>query len=638
MCYLFLMMLSCFYHEQQPADSLLFNIHSKPDSIQAALYIEAAKQAFGEPRLADSLGTLAFQAGKRANNLDQTGEGAFIVCYANFEVDYPKSKQWADTALYYFNKGENYTWAGYVTRNIGLRANQINKADEGIAYLFDALSYFEKAADTIMVAHSLSSISLTYHNFLFDYKKGIEYGLRALTTLESTGKADNNARWTIQNTIAINYDDDGQHEEALRYHFKNVACAPSEKRLASTYNNIGNSSQKLGRFTEAEKYFLKGVSLTKKADNDNREYSLATVYNNLSHVSWELKKRKLAEAYRDSAIYYSHQSKNTEKLMDTYYDSYLMCEKNRDFENASRFLKTYLTIKDSVFTAQKTKTVYELEQKYEASKKQQQIAALESAAAINDLELKRSRTITMTVVIGFAMAAALIFLLYKRAKYRQRIAHIRETEELQRQRFTAVLEAEENERSRVAKDLHDGIGQLLSIAKLTLSAVETDREENVRLVNNSMHVLDQATREVRTISHNMMPAALTDIGLLAALEDLFSKVNDSKLLHIRLEADGLDQRLPASVEIAVYRVIQEVINNMIKHSKADTITVQIGKRGTAVSLQISDNGVGFEKELISKSKGLGWKSIFSRISMLNGEIEVDTQPGEGTNVSIQFAI
>jgi len=619
-------------------DSTLINISDKPDSVQAHTYIEAAKRNLNNPLKADSLALLAFSSAQKGGTLNQLGEAAFLICFSNLERDFAKSEKWADTSVLYFERANNFTWAGYVVRNMGLQAGMANKPDAGLGYLQRALYYFEKVSDTLMIAHTHASISLAYHNYVFDYPKGLEYGLKGLQILEQMQQPDKAVKWVIQNAIAINYDDNNQHTEALDYHFRNIAYSPSDKRLGSTYNNIGNSYKKLKRFNEAEKYFIKGISLTKRTDDNDLDYALATVYNNLSHISWELKRRHQAEAYRDSAIFHSLKSNHPQKLLETYYDSYLMCEKHDDYKNASRFLKTYLTIKDSVFTAEKQKTVYELEQKYETAKKEEQIAKLEAQTRIQDLELTQSRATIIIVITLFGLTGTLLFLLYKRSRYKQHIAHIRETEELQRQRFTAVLEAEENERSRVAKDLHDGIGQLLSVAKLTLSAVEDEREDNMRMIRNSMSVLDQATKEVRAISHNMMPAALTDIGLSAALEDLFVKVNEAKLLQIKLEANGLEERLPLSVEIAVYRVIQEVVNNMIKHSKADKINVRIRRQGAAVSLAISDNGIGFEKEVIAKSKGLGWKNILSRISMLNGEIEVDSQPGAGTSVSIQFAI
>lgn len=128
------------------------------------------------------------------------------------------------------------------------------------------------------------------------------------------------------------------------------------------------------------------------------------------------------------------------------------------------------------------------------------------------------------------------------------------------------------------------------------------------------------------------------LGLKEALQDMTDKINGSKLLSIRFGMVGIEGRLDGSIEVAIYRIIQELINNMIKHSKADLIELNLTVLDNMLHLSISDNGVGFEKEEIAKSKGLGWKSILSRIAMLKGSIDIDAQPGKGSKISIQLAI
>jgi two-component system, NarL family, sensor kinase len=636
-----LVALSFFVQEKAvQQDTLLIGIKSKPDSVQPALYITAGEKSFDRPNVADSLGLLAFQAAKRARKPDSQGRGAFIVCYANFEVNFARAKQWADSAVKYFVKAGNPTWAGYVTRNMAVKYDMTNRSVESINYFQRSSKYFVEAKDSLMTAHNYMSMSLLYHNDFQDYERGLKYALDALDLLAKI-KRNEQALWKATNAAAINYDDSGELDKALEYHFKNLNNVGNDTdNLATTNNNIGNTYRKKKMFAKAESYFLKAFEIHNKQHGGyGNDYDLATVYNNLSGVNWDLGRPEKAKMYRDSAIHYSIRSKKIEKLMDAYYEAYLTSEKNKDYKDAAMFLKYYTDVKDSSMTAERAKIVYDLEVQYESEKKQQQIALLESKGKVKDLELQRSRAIIFIIIGGVIFLSGLIYLFYKRSRDKQRLSQAREREESQRLRFAAVLEAEENERSRVAKDLHDGIGQLLSTAKLTLSAMdEPSSTESSKMLNNSMQILDEATREVRTISHNLMPATLTQIGLGAALHDLFMKINESNLLRVNLSVTGLEERLPLSTEIAIYRVVQEIINNMIKHSKADTITVKIVRNQSSMYLSISDNGVGFEKDLIAKSTGLGWKNIFSRISMLNGEIEVDTKPGSGTNVNIQFAI
>jgi two-component system NarL family sensor kinase len=622
-------------------DTLLLGIQSKPDSTKAALYIAAGEKSFSTPKTADSLGLLAFEASKRAGKLNSQARAAFIICYANLEGNVARSKQWADSAVRYFEKAKNPTWAGYVTRVMGVHYSLSNKTVESINYYQRSTAYFVEAKDSVMIAHNYTSLSLMYHNDLQDYTLGLRYALDALKILHSLKKKNQQAIWIATNAAAISYDDSNQPDKALEYHFKNLNNVGEDKdNLATTNNNIGNTYRKKKLFAKAEPYFIKALEthITQRGEFKN-EYDLATVYNNLSGVNWDLDRPEKAKMYRDSAIHYSILSGKTEKLMDTYYEAYQMSEKNEDYKDAVGYLKQYVTVKDSAINSEREKIVYNLEVQYESERKQQQIALLESESKVKDLELQRSRTLIFAIVGGFIFLAGTVYLIYKRSRDRQRLLHANEREESQRMRFAAVLEAEENERTRVAKDLHDGIGQLLSTAKLTLSAIDQPPSAEVsKMLSNSMQILDEATREVRTISHNLMPATLTQIGLGAALHDLFIKINESNLLRINLNVSGLEDRLPPSTEIAVYRVVQEIINNMIKHSKADTITVKIVRSEFSMHLSISDNGIGFAKELIAKSTGLGWKNIFSRISMLNGEIDVETESGSGTSISIQFAV
>ena len=639
--HLLFMALSFFVHEKpQQQDTLLVGIQSKPDSVKAARYIMAGEKSFGEPAKADSIGLLAFYAAKRSRQLNSQGRAAFIVCYANFNINFARAKQWSDSAVKYFEKAGNYTWAGYVTRNMAVKYDMTNQSVESINYFQQSSNYFIRAKDSLMIAHNYTSLSLLYHNDLQDYKRGLKYALDALEMLSQI-KRNEQALWMATNAAAINYDDAGEFDKALEYHFMNLKNVGDDTdNLAATRNNIGNTYRKKKQYAKAESYFLKAFEVHNKEHGTyGNEYDLATVYNNLSGVNWDLGRPDKAKMYRDSAIHYSVLSKKTEKLMDTYYEAYLMSEKNQDFKDAVLYLRRYVDVKDSSVNSERAKLVYDLEVQYESERKQQKIALLESEGKIKDLEIQRSKTFLITLITGFIFLTGIVYLFYKRTRDRQRLEQAKEREESQRLRFAAVLEAEENERSRVAKDLHDGIGQLLSTAKLTLSAIDAPPSlESGKMLSNSMQILDEATREVRTISHNLMPATLTQIGLGAALHDLFMKINESNLLRINLSVTGLEERLPATTEIAVYRVIQEIINNMIKHSKADSISVKIVRKESSLYLSIADNGVGFEKELIAKSTGLGWKNIFSRISMLNGEIEVDSEPGSGTNISIQLAV
>ncbi len=633
-----LVALSFFVHEKTVSqDSMLMDIRTKPDTVKVRLYRDAGEKSFANPQRADSLGLLTFQWAKRTADADNQGRGAFIISFANRNRNLPRALAWADSAVYYFEKAKNYQWAGYVTRVVGVDLSNNKNSLASVEYLQRSSNYFLKSNDSLLIAQNFISLSLLYHNNLQDYKLGLQYGLDAVKFLSQLKTVSPAIYWLANNAVAINYDDTRQYDKALEYHFKNLSLAnASQDNLAATNNNIGNTYRKKKTFAIAEPYFVRSLELNLLNPDD---YQLATVYNNLSNINADMGRLAKARMYRDSAIHYSLRSNNTEKLLDTYFDSYTMSERNGDFKDALKYLKHYTEIKDTSLTAEKARIAYAVEAKYESERKQQHIALLESEAKVKDLELDRFRIIFMGVVGGFVLLTGIVYLFYKQSRNKQRLASAREREELQRQRYAAVLEAEENERSRVAKELHDGLGQLLSTIKLSLSAIdEPGSGETARLLKNSLGIVDEATQEVRAISHNLMPATLVQIGLAAALRDVCAKINESALLQVNLTVEGLENRLPVQTEITVYRIIQEVLNNMIKHSKANVVTITVARSVDGLRLLISDNGIGFEKEIIGKSAGLGWKNIFTRVSMLNGKIEVDTQPGSGTSVSIKLAV
>ncbi|MEQ1585706.1 MAG: sensor histidine kinase [Cyclobacteriaceae bacterium] len=607
-------------------------IQSGADTVKARLHLEEAKKNFAKPSLADSLGLLAFQ--QAGNNIPLRAESAYVICFANAPGDFERAQQWGDTAIYNYKQLQNNLWIGYTLRTLGVQAKKTNKHDLSIRYLQESIGYFEKSKDTVMMAQNYVTLSLLYHNNLMEYKKGLEYGLKGLRLLESQHTSQPVLYWRAINTIAINYDDAGDWDNALRFHERNLSFEDPYYK-SSTLNNIGNTLKKKGELKRAAEFFQQSLAITASGET----YDLATVYCNLSQVNYDLGNIKMAYFYNDSSLHYAIKSNDSEKLRDSYEFAYKLHQREGNYRKAFEYLNAYTVIKDSVLNKDKAQIIYELESRFQSEQKERKIAQLQNETLIKDLEIQQSRFIIWGVVGAVGLLVLVIFWYYKRQQYKQNVERAQEREELQRQRFSAVIEAEETERSRVAKDLHDGLGQLLSTAKLGLTAVSLPQHDaQTHLLANSINALDQATQEVRSISHNLMPATLTELGLKSALDDMFHKINDSKLMNIKLRMDGLDTRLPGTVEVAVYRVIQEVINNMIKHSKADLIQVNLLRTGNSLRLSIADNGVGFEKEMITRSKGLGWKNIFSRIAMLNGNIEVETQPGAGTNINIQFAI
>ena len=205
----------------------------------------------------------------------------------------------------------------------------------------------------------------------------------------------------------------------------------------------------------------------------------------------------------------------------------------------------------------------------------------------------------------------------------------------QRKSFRAVIEATEKERKRVAEDLHDGLGQLLSTAKLNLTAIEgVEDTEEYKNINTSIAILDEACQEVRHISHNMMPGTLIRLGLVSAVREQARKINESGKILVTVSVSGFENRMDESREIAIYRVMQELLNNAIRYANATDITIRLEQQADGYLFTISDNGQGFDPRVLEKNKGIGWRNIQSRIDLLQGNIDLKTAPGKGTIFNI----
>ncbi len=209
----------------------------------------------------------------------------------------------------------------------------------------------------------------------------------------------------------------------------------------------------------------------------------------------------------------------------------------------------------------------------------------------------------------------------------------------QEEQITAVINAQESERSRIAKELHDGVGQLLAGLKLKfglLKQTKVIQEKEQSIIEDSNKVLDEAYNEVRTISHQMMPRALTELGLVTAVNDLLESTFTNTKINFEFSHFNIQERLPQDIELSFYRIIQELMSNIIKHAKANKISVQLFISSGNLVLIVEDNGLGMNVE--NASKGLGLKNIISRIKSIKGEVNFEKGPEKGTIVTARIPV
>ncbi len=223
------------------------------------------------------------------------------------------------------------------------------------------------------------------------------------------------------------------------------------------------------------------------------------------------------------------------------------------------------------------------------------------------------------------------------------IVDVSESSQFKRKILNAVIDTQETERKRMAEDLHDGLGPLLSSIKIYLNLISTkksDSKEKRNLVKYTNELIDEAIRSTKEISNNLMPSLLADYGALATIKSFCKKINITGLLDIELDTLGYTKRLEQHIEITLYRIILELINNTLKHANANNVYIKLLIHNNKVHLTYTDDGCGFNisKIKLKQNAGMGINNIFSRVESLQGVCDYFSEESKGTCVKIVFDI
>jgi len=251
--------------------------------------------------------------------------------------------------------------------------------------------------------------------------------------------------------------------------------------------------------------------------------------------------------------------------------------------------------------------------------------------SLNGIHLVMAGSILETLAfMGFMGHATL-------AVYKEREQLYQQVQDNQQVMMEAIVKGQEDERNRFARDLHDGFGQMISALNLNLKGLKTlkssNTEDRTKIFSTSSELLDQMHRELKNICFDLMPQTLIKHGLEAAINEFSSRINSSGEMTVEVNVFELDS-LSELQEISIYRIAQEWVNNVLKYSDAKHLTIQITRDEKELTLLIEDNGMGFDRNLLTSGKGNGWKNMNSRANLISGEIEFDTTLGMKGNTFI----
>lgn len=471
--------------------------------------------------------------------------------------------------------------------------------------------------------------------------------------------------------IGVLYKDLKRLDLAEEYLYKAEALATELENyevLAKTYTNLGSCFLDKNKLDTAQQYFTKSLAIKDSLDLSGKD----ALYNNIALVYDKKKEFDKVEQYFLSSIEIASKEENELQLLKTYFNLGVFYREQEENEKALDFLKK----SDELAKKRKNKLMqldiymgiaeaYEHLENYEQASlfNEKHIVLRDSLdikfweAELYQIEREKNKTISAEnewqrllitgLIIITSLSALLFFAIFYgyRFKKRKELEIQKNVELLKKQELKtvkAMINGQESERKRIAQDLHDRLGSMLSMVKLSYKWVEDNldklKEENKQQYTQANAMLDEACNTVREIAHNMVSGVLTKFGLVAALEDLKNTIQGTNTFQIEIITHGLDDRLENHLEMELYGITQELIHNVIKHANAKEVIVQLVKRANEINLTVIDDGVGFVYAKDDSKSGIGLKGIESRVDALNGNFEIDSGKGNGTTINIDIPL
>ncbi len=465
-------------------------------------------------------------------------------------------------------------------------------------FMDEYLEYAREKEDPVMLTKAYMQLGSIFIES--DPELTIEYFQKAIKENKKTGDDLMNAK--IHHNLGVTYGEMTPEKDSALYHYE-IALDEYKKRdltdyISYIYNNKASVFKQLKVYDSAIAYYKKAEAIAP------REYEK-----------------------ENKRLLYGH-------MADAY-------ELNEDYQNAYKYLKLKNIYSDSIQQSEQNKAMLDIQTKYEVEKKENE-----------NLRLKQNRIWLVAALASLLLVLVIGFLAYKNLQSKRKIA-VKEIE-VQKQQLEnvlkqqelagidAMIEGQEKERKRIANDLHDHLGSLLATLKLQFQNLKIkngrpQEEENLLIIQTD-ELIDEAYQQVRTIAHAKNAGVHAQQGLLPAVKNFARKVSASNRLKIEVEDSGMEDRLENSMEIMIFRIIQELVTNVIKHAHATEATIYLTHYGDAINILVEDNGRGFEPDEVKPKEGMGVYSIQKRIENMDGTVDFESVVGKGTSVIINMPV
>ena len=547
--------------------------------------------------------------------------------------EYDSAMQQSGHALELARKLNDSSAVINILANTGILYQYLGRFDKNLEYLLQALALMEKRKQTNKLSAVYHNIGNAYFN-LAQYRKSLDYCFLSLKIQEQTGQ--NSYPNRVYSAIGQDYAGLKMSDSAL-YYYKiaiNESAKLNDKYAEATiYGYMADTYADRSEFKEMLDISKKSYLLSRELQSSQM---LASSLYNYAYASYLNGDKGPAKRYINEALELATKDSLKDELKNTYSVLSYIAAGEGDVKTSRWAKLKYDSIEQALLNEQVIKTTTELEKKYESEKKDKQII-------LQQAQLQKRKIMNYILIGSAAIIVIISLLIYRNYRQKQNLQQqrIRELEkEQQLMAIDAVLKGEEQERTRLAKDLHDGLGGMLSGIKYSFQNIKENlvmTPDNHLAFERGMDMLNSSIKEMRRVAHNMMPESLVKFGLDTALKDFCQDINQSGAIQATYQSMGLENaHLDQTTSISVYRIVQELINNTLKHASAKTAIVQVFKTNGEISITVEDDGKGFDPIILQMANGIGWSNIQSRVDFLKGKIDVQSDKGKGTSVHIEL--
>ncbi|TMM31322.1 hypothetical protein FDT66_04975 [Polaribacter aestuariivivens] len=552
-----------------------------------------------------------------------------MICSFSFS-----QKKKIDSAYYYFKQAKNYD---FKNSHFLAYENYIKSLN-----IYKEINYIDSIAkcnlELFELIESQSNLNKDAKPYLDEYYK---YALK---------RSDSFKLLKAYNRFAEYYWDNNNISKSRMYYFKALKTVENSKLKqykANIYANLAYLYTK--KKPDSAKIFFE-----KTLTNVNKNDKNLLFGNYINYAIFFQQQKKFSKA-----IALLNKAKEIEptayklKYYKILYNNFAKCYKEiGDYKKAYEAYEKYNTYRDSLNNTTQNIAISDLDKKYQTEKKEKQILQLEKENLETESKRIKNRNLLIGSLLFILFTGTIGILSLKNSKRKRKL--LEQDKELEKQKnltllkeqelttINAMVDGQEKERKRIAEDLHDNLGSVLATLKLHFENLQMNKEKKKinqeELFNKTENLIDEAYLKVRSIAHAKNAGVIANQGLLSAIEMMAEKIAVADKINIDVIDFGLDKPLENSLEITTFRIIQELITNVLKHAEAKNITINISLYDNDLQIIIEDDGKGFDANAIDSKKGMGITSIETRISHLNGTFEIDSTFGKGTSVLINIPL